>query len=60
MPKITGSPTEYLDWIRDQADQPIRDEALNELLMFVYHLETIERRYEQHMPLTIAMREVVR
>lgn len=36
------------------------EEALNSLLIHVDHLETIERRYEQRIPLTIAMREIVR
>lgn len=52
--QITGSPREYRDWLRDQAVKPDRDEAANELLMFVYHLETIERHYEQSHPFTIA------
>lgn len=60
MPKITGSPTEYLDWLRDEAAKPELDEQHNTLLMHIYRLETIERQYEQRIPLAIAMREIVR
>lgn len=55
MPKITGSATEYLNWLRDQAAKPELDEQRNSLLMFVYRLETRERTYEQSHRLSYAV-----
>jgi hypothetical protein len=54
--QITGSATEYVQWLKDQADAPERDEQLNELLMHVAHLERVERIIEKRTPLTTAIR----
>lgn len=35
------------------------EEGLNSLLMHVYHLETLEARYEQSVPFTTATRRLM-
>lgn len=58
MPRINGSPTEYLLWLRRQAETDAATRELareyNETLMLINSLELAENRREAKLPFTTA------